>query len=173
MLGDCDFECQCGNGLAGFEGVRYQKGFGLLSSLFSKALPYLKKFGSYIGKNLLNLGSGVASDIVEGKPIKESAKKRLKQTASTVVSDGMTKIQSLLQEGKGRERRQIGLGKKRTKNRIVNKKKKLGLKKKTCPKNKKKKSCPKKKKRKTCRKVKRRNNKSKAGTEPQSFSFLA
>ena len=165
MLGD--FECQCGHGLAGFEGVRYQKGFGLLSSLFSKALPYLKQFGSYIGKNLLSLGSNMASDIVEGKPIKESAKKRLKQTASTVVNDGMTKIQSLLQEGKGRSRAQIGLGKKRRITKPVIKKK--VIKKKSF----KKKTCPKKKTSKVCRKLKRKINKRKPTSEPQTFSFLA
>lgn len=158
MLGECESECQCGNGLAGFEGVRYQKGFGLLSSLFAKALPYLKTFGSYIGKNLLNLGSNFASDIAEGKPIKESAKKRLKQTASKVVGDSMTKIQSLLQDGKGRKKRSIGIKKKKPKP-------KRPLKKKN--------ACPKKKKPKVCRKVKRRINKSKPSTDSSSFSFLA
>lgn len=148
--------CQCGHGLAGFEGVRYQKGFGLLSSLFSKVLPYLKKFGSYIGKHLLNYGTDVASDVVlDGKPIKESAKRRLKETASKVTTDGMEKLQSLLQNGRG-IKRQIGLGKK---------KKKSVKKMKTTPRVSKRK--------KTCRKLKRKVNKSRKRSVPSTTpSFL-
>ena len=97
--------CQCGNGLAGFEGVRYQKGFGLLGNLFAKALPYLKQFGKYIGKKLLGLGSDIASDVVDGKPIKESVKQRVKSSAKIVAEDGMTKLQDLFQKGNGRRRR--------------------------------------------------------------------
>ena len=113
---DC---CQCGNGLAGFEGlrfqkgfglsgfegVRYQKGFGLLGNLFAKAWPYLKQFGKYIGKKLLGLGVDVASDVVlDGKPIKESVKERAKSSAKVVAKDGMNKIQELLQKVNGRRR---------------------------------------------------------------------
>ena len=162
MLGDEFSDCQCGHGLAGFEGVRYQKGFGLLSSLFSKELPYLKSFGSYIGKHLLNLGSNVVTDVIkEGKPIKESAKRRFKQTASSVATDSMNKLQTLLQDGNGRKKRQTGFGKRRkTSKKII-----------------KKKSCPKKKtkgKKKSCRKTKRINNKrAKTSSVKTSYSFLA
>lgn len=84
--------------------MRYQKGFGLLGNLFAKALPYLKQFGKYIGRKLLGLGADVASDVVEGKPIKESVTKRLKSSAKIVAQDGMTKIQDLLQKGNGRRK---------------------------------------------------------------------
>ena len=97
-------ECQCGHGLSGFSGVRYQKGFGLLGNLFAKALPYLKQFGKYIGKKLLGVGTDIAGDITEGKPIKESVKKRLKASASEVAQDGMTKLQNVLQKGSGKRR---------------------------------------------------------------------
>lgn len=97
-------ECQCGNGLAGFEGVRYQKGFGLLGNLFAKALPYLKQFGKYIGRKLLGVGSEIASDVAEGKPIKESVAKRFKSSAKVVAQDGMTKLQDILQKGNGRRK---------------------------------------------------------------------
>jgi hypothetical protein len=100
-------ECQCGHGLAGFKGVRYQKGFGLLGSLFAKALPYLKQFGKYIGKKLLGIGSEIAGDVAEGKPIKESVKKRFKSSASVVAKDGMTKLQDILQNGNGKRRRAL------------------------------------------------------------------
>ena len=165
MLGDDFSECQCGHGLAGFEGVRYQKGFGLLSNLFTKALPYLKTFGSYIGKHLLNLGSDVLTDVVkEGKPIKESAKRRLKETASSVTSDGMNKLQALLQNGNGRKR-QTGSGKRRKTKRVTNR----VIKKKSCPKRKTRRG----NKKKTCRKVKRRNNKrAKSSTQSKPYSFL-
>ena len=102
-----DNSCQCGHGLAGFEGVRYQKGFGLLGNLFAKALPYLKQFGKYIGRKLLGVGSDIAGDISEGKPIKESVAKRFKSSASVVAQDGMTKLQNLLQNGKGKRRRVV------------------------------------------------------------------
>jgi len=101
---DCLEYCQCGNGLAGFEGVRYQKGFGLFGSLFAKVLPYLKQFGKYIGKKLLGIGADVASDVVEGKPIKESVKQRVKSSAKLIAEDGMTKLQELLQKGNGRRK---------------------------------------------------------------------
>jgi len=126
-------------------------------------LPYLKSFGSYIGKHLLNLGSDMFTDVIkEGKPIKESAKRRLKETASTVASDGMNKLQAMLQDGKGRKRRQSGKGKRRKNVKRVIKKK----------------SCPKKKpargnKKKSCRKVKRQINKRpRAQPQTKSYSFL-
>ena len=145
-----DESCQCGHGLAGFEGVRYQKGFGLLGNLFAKALPYLKQFGKYIGRKLLGVGSEIAGDISEGKPIKESVAKRFKSSASVVAQDSMTKLQNLLQNGKGKRRR------------VVAKKKKAVR-------------VSKRHKSKVCKKIKKKSNKRKAAKRKtkSALSFLS
>jgi len=122
---DDDDEClcneQCGNGLAGFDGmryqqgfgsagfdgIRYQKGFGLFGNLFAKAWPYLKQFGKYVGKKLFGLGVDIVGDVADGKSIKESAKERAKSTVKSVAEDGKNKLQTLLMKGNGLRRRVV------------------------------------------------------------------
>ena len=78
--------CQCGHGLAGFErmsyqqghgltgfeGLRFQKGHGLWANILKFASPAIK----WIGKRLFEAGTGVATDVLAGESIKESASKR-------------------------------------------------------------------------------------------------
>ena len=98
--------CQCGNGLVGFEGVRYQKGFGLFGNIFRWALPYLKQFGTYVGKKLFHFGTDVVKDVaLDGKSIKESAKQRFKEGKDQMLEDGMAKLKNIVQGGRGRRRR--------------------------------------------------------------------
>ena len=56
---------QCGNGMNVFQGARGQRGHGLgsmLSGLVRSALPMIKNFG----RNALQTGLNVATDVVEG-----------------------------------------------------------------------------------------------------------
>ena len=148
-----DFElCQCGHGLTGFEGndfqrghgltgfegLRFQKGHGLWSNLFRFIKPAFK----WIGKRALETGVGVATDVLAGDNLKESARKHLKTQAQNVVEKATDKSKELAdkltvkamkfikQKGKGRRRRRakrkapvlrrVGrprkLGRKKTKN---------------------------------------------------------
>ena len=66
---------QCGNGMNVFQGARGQRGHGLgsvLSGLFRSALPMIKNFG----KQALQTGLNVATDVVEGTSFRDSLRKR-------------------------------------------------------------------------------------------------
>ena len=61
-----------------FYGARTQRGHGIgsvLGGLFGRALPFLKSGAEILGKQALN----VATDVIDGKSFKESAKDRLKE----------------------------------------------------------------------------------------------
>ncbi|MDI9312983.1 MAG: hypothetical protein QM535_22420 [Limnohabitans sp.] len=85
---------QAGNGLHGFSGVRYQKGYGFFGRLLSNAvIPFLKFFG----KNALKAGANVASDLVDGddfslKAIKESGKNRIKEQSLKMFDNVKNKV---------------------------------------------------------------------------------
>ena len=72
---------QAGNGIAGFSGVRYQKGNVFFGRLFNNAvLPFIK----YLGKNVLKTGANIATDLVDSDDfsldnIKDVGKRRLKE----------------------------------------------------------------------------------------------
>lgn len=74
---------QTGHGLAGFQGLPYQRGNGLGSlfrGLFRMILPVAKKVGKAVGKQVLSSGARVASDVVSGNySIQESLKNRLRE----------------------------------------------------------------------------------------------
>ena len=66
---------QCGSGMNVFQGARGQRGHGLgsvLSGLFRSALPMIKNFG----KQALQTGINVATNVVEGNSFKDSLRKR-------------------------------------------------------------------------------------------------
>ena len=70
---------QSGHGLAGFQGLPYQRGAGLGSffkSLFSMAVPVLKKVAGStakrVGKQALSAIGNVAADMTSGRNFKES-----------------------------------------------------------------------------------------------------
>jgi hypothetical protein len=95
---------QCGNGMNVFQGARGQRGHGLgsvLSGLFRSALPMLKN----IGKQALQTGLSVATDVVQGNSFKDSLRKH--------VPDGIRgfKDAQFGQSGSGKRRRQTELKK--------------------------------------------------------------
>ena len=66
---------QCGNGMNVFQENRGQRGHGLgsvLSGLFRSALPMIKNFG----KQALQTGLNVATNVVEGTSFRYSLRKR-------------------------------------------------------------------------------------------------
>jgi hypothetical protein len=74
---------QTGHGMSGYQGIPYQRGSGLGSffgRLLRTILPVAKRIGKSalktVGKEALNMGAAVMNDVVQGKNIKQSVKKR-------------------------------------------------------------------------------------------------
>jgi hypothetical protein len=88
---------QLGGELQGFRAYSpYHRGAGLGSffrSLFRMAMPLLKS----AGKQTLAAGSKIAADVVQGRPLKESALEHGKHAAGEVLHDTADRIQ----KGKG------------------------------------------------------------------------
>jgi hypothetical protein len=93
---------QAGSGVAGFEGVQYQRGHGFFGRLFGSIIRPLL---GYLGKLGLSTGVNVASDYLEGKNIKEAAQDRLKEAGKTALAAGIKRGETFLQTGKGRRKR--------------------------------------------------------------------
>src|SRR5437867_11146284 len=85
---------QTGYGMEGFHGIPYQRGMGLGSffcSLFRMAIPVIKNIGQKAGKHALEAGANILSDVAEGKPVFEAAKKqssKLLKEASEALQTG-------------------------------------------------------------------------------------
>ena len=95
---------QCGNGMNVFHGARGQRGHGLgsvLSGLFRSALPMIKN----IGKQALQTGINVATDVVQGNTFKDSLRKHV-----PVGIRGFRDVQ-FGQSGSGKRRRRTQLKK--------------------------------------------------------------
>ena len=107
------YKTQAGTGLAGYQGVRYQKGHGFFGRILSKAVYPLLRF---LGKQAVGTAANIASDVILNKQdLKESANKRLKETAEDITREGVSKAKSFLQGGEGRKRRKVALIKKKKK----------------------------------------------------------
>ena len=79
---------QHGHGMPVFAGVSRQRGHGLgsmLSGLFRRALPIIKRGLSIFGKNALKTGLQVASDVADGGDWKESAKRHVPSALSESI----------------------------------------------------------------------------------------
>ena len=67
-----------------YSGLRYQKGHGFFGRLISKTIfPLLK----YVGKQSLDTGKNIMSDILYGKNVVDSAKDRISDTFNQISSD--------------------------------------------------------------------------------------
>jgi hypothetical protein len=85
--------------------TRYQKGYGLLgvsqneytrrgdglgnmlSNLWRMAFPMIKKGAQKMGSAALDVATNVASDVLQGKDIKEAAKEHLKAKGTQLLED--------------------------------------------------------------------------------------
>ena len=87
-----------------FTGYRGQRGHGLgslISELFRKAVPMLKRGLASFGKHALKTGLEIANDVAERENFKESAKKRIPQGIK-----GFAKMENFIpQSGSGRKRK--------------------------------------------------------------------
>lgn len=93
---------QAGSGIAGFHGVRYQRGHGFFGRFFKGVLPTILK---YLGKQTLKTGLNVADDILEGNNLKESIRTRVGETGRNVVKDAIKRGNRYIQTGEGRRKR--------------------------------------------------------------------
>ncbi len=75
-------------GLPAFAGVRYQRGHGLgntVRRLTKMMIPEIKKKAKVVGKHALHTGINVVSDMMQGKSLKTSVKKRAMESIKHVV----------------------------------------------------------------------------------------
>lgn len=93
---------QAGSGIAGFQGVKHQRGHGFFGSLFSKIIQPLAK---YLGKQVIKTGVGIGQDFIAGENIKSSVKRNLKSTGKDILSDAITKASHFNQSGEGIKRK--------------------------------------------------------------------
>lgn len=113
------YTTQSGNGLPYYQGVSFQKGYGLGSwfrRIFRTALPFLVKGTKTIGKEALRAGSRVASDVLSGENLKEAVKTRTKESGRNLTQKAVDRIQSMV--GKGQYKR-----KRKKQNRFISSKK--------------------------------------------------
>ena len=102
---------QSGHGV--FEGYPYQRGFGnrslrghgignIFRSLFRFFSPIAKKVGKAVGKQALQTGAQIATDIVSGENFKQSLKKRGRAGAENLFNKAASKLRG---EGIGSRKR--------------------------------------------------------------------
>ena len=95
---------QAGSGIGGFSGVRYQRGHGFFGRLISGGIgPILKKIFPYVKNLAMDTGLNIAEDVLDGNNLKESAKRRFKESGINMVKDGITQVKKM--KGSGYKRR--------------------------------------------------------------------
>lgn len=113
------YVAQAGNGIAGFNGVRYQKGKGFFGRILSGAVFPLLKF---LGKNFLQTGVNVANDVLGSddfslENIKSKTKKNINTTASKYLGDDFKMF-----KGEGKKRKYIRKRKMKKRKKVKSKK---------------------------------------------------
>ena len=79
----------------GFVGVPYQRGAGLGSifrAIFRAILPVARSAGKAVGRKALSAGAAMASDLLDGRSVRETFENRGRRAASDLLreaSDGM------------------------------------------------------------------------------------
>lgn len=96
---------QAGSGVGViYKGAAYQRGHGIgsfLGGLFRSVLPLLSSGARAIGKEALNAGVGLLTDIVHARPMEDSIKDRLKQVSSNLKRKADDKIERINMSGSG------------------------------------------------------------------------
>lgn len=91
---------QAGSGIGIiYKGVPHQRGNGIgsfLGGLFRSVLPLLTSGARVVGKEALNAGIGLLSDIASARPLKQSLQSRLKDVNSNLKRKADEKIDSLM-----------------------------------------------------------------------------
>jgi len=95
------YDEQAGSGISGFEGIQYQhqKGSGFFGRILKGiGLPLVR----YFGRQALETGKNIASDVLGGVNIKRAGKKRLRETMESMTGDAKRKLLGALnQTGSG------------------------------------------------------------------------
>jgi hypothetical protein len=94
---------QVGTGIPAFQGIRYQRGHGFFGRIFSSVVPFLKNLLPELGKKVLPSAVGLATDIIEGQNVKQSALNRLKQAGTDVAEETIDQIKTRLQKRKAND----------------------------------------------------------------------
>ncbi len=86
---------QVESGLPGFQGIRYQKGYGFFGRLFSNTiLPFVKTLLPKLGQKAIPSALGLAEDIISGENVGRSALKRLKNFGSGVADETLSELKN-------------------------------------------------------------------------------
>ena len=95
---------QIGSGIPVYQPYsQYGAGLGnLLGSLFRRAIPLLRKGASVIGKQALSTGGDILEDVLDGKSVKNAARKRLKEGGENLAKTAARGIKRHGQSGSGR-----------------------------------------------------------------------
>lgn len=90
------YNLQAGGNLPYFSGSTIQTGHGIgsmLAKVFKgTVLPIMKRGAKVVGKELLNTGLTVASDVMNGENFKSSAKKNLMNSGKNLLSNLTTSL---------------------------------------------------------------------------------
>jgi hypothetical protein len=93
---------QAGSGLAGFHGVRYQRGHGFFGRLLSGAVFPVMRF---LGKNLLKSGANIAANLADSDDFSlNNIKRTAKKEAESSIQNMMQSVASKM-SGSGRSRK--------------------------------------------------------------------
>lgn len=91
---------QAGSGVGiVYKGVSHQRGHGIgsfLGGLFRSVLPLLSSGFRTVGKEALNAGVGLLSDMMNSHPMEESVKSRFKNASANLKRKADEKIESLM-----------------------------------------------------------------------------
>lgn len=82
-----------------YKGVAHQRGHGIgsfLGGLFRSVLPLLSNGAKVVGKEVLNAGAGLLSDIVSAKPLEESLTNRFKEATTNLKRKADDKINRVM-----------------------------------------------------------------------------
>ena len=99
------------HGMSVFRGSPWQMGHGqmgygiggLFRSLARSIMPMAKSGARALGNIALNSGKNFVGDVLAGKNVKEAAKARAKEAASTAKNEAINKLQTMTQTGNGNQ----------------------------------------------------------------------
>ena len=93
---------QAGYGLPYYSGTPYMKGYGLggiLSGVLRSVVPMFKSAGKSLLREGLKTGTGILTDALDGRNIKESASQRLSQSAKQLTQRAAQSLSNRLNNG--------------------------------------------------------------------------
>lgn len=88
---------QAGGSINVFSGAPLQKGHGiggLFSGLIKGALPLLKQGAKKVGREILGSGINIAKDLMQGKNLKNSAKKNFSNAGMNILDNLSSSLSS-------------------------------------------------------------------------------